>query len=149
MVSLNWLNIFPAIQTQLDWKQSEPLEVGLEASQVPLDNRVLHCHQTEQKTGWKEPDSALPSLVCPKLQAWVVPGSCRKEQNAWGAKKPSMSTRTPSTLTFVGERLEDDESSFKATVLKGPAEPLGALLEEVAEPLDAILWGLAESIEAI
>ena len=60
-----------------------------------------------------------------------------------------MSTRTPSTLTFVGERLEDDESSFKATVLKGPAEPLGALLEEVAEPLDAILWGLAESIEAI
>ena len=57
-----------------------------------------------------------------------------------GCKNPSTSTRTPSTLTLVGERLEDDESSFEA----GPAEPLGALLEGAAEPLDAILWGLAE-----
>ena len=50
----------------------------------------------------------------------------------------STSTRTPFTLTLVGERLEDDESSFEAAVFKGPAaKPLGALLEgaAVAVPL--------------
>ena len=62
-----------------------------------------------------------------------------------GCENPSTSTRTPSTLTLVGERLEDDESSFEAAVFKGPAEPLGALLEGAA---DAILWGLAEPLEA-
>ena len=56
---------------------------------------------------------------------------------------------TPSTLTLVGEHLEDDESSFEAAVFKGPAEPLGAFLEGAAEPLDAILWGLAEPLEAV
>ena len=61
----------------------------------------------------------------------------------------STSTRTTSTLTLVGERLENDESSFEAAVFKGPAEPLGALLEGAAEPLDAILWGLAEPLEAV
>ena len=45
-----------------------------------------------------------------------------------GCENPSTSARTPSTLTLVGECLEDDESSFEATVFKGPAEPLGALL---------------------
>ncbi len=76
------------------------LEAGLKASHVPLDNGVLHCfsqarwvtspsrHQTGQKTGSKEPDFALPSSVCPKLQAWVVPGACWKEWSAWGAKIP-------------------------------------------------------------
>ena len=66
-----------------------------------------------------------------------------------GCEKPSTSTRTPSTLTLVGEHLEDDESSFEAMVFKGPAEPSGALLEGAAEPLDAILWGLAEPLEAV
>ena len=66
-----------------------------------------------------------------------------------GCENPSTSTRTPSTLTLVGEHLEDDESSFEAAVFKGPAEPLGALLEGAAEPLDAILWGLAEPLEAV
>ena len=47
-----------------------------------------------------------------------------------------MSTRTPSTLTLVGERLEDDELSLEAAVFKGPAESLGALLEGAAEPLE-------------
>ena len=60
-----------------------------------------------------------------------------------------MSTRTPSTLTLVGEHLKDDESSFEVAVFKGPAEPLGALLEGAAEPLDAIFGGLAEPIEAV
>ena len=32
---------------------------------------------------------------------------------------------------------------------KGPAEPLGALLEGAAESLDAILGGLAEPLEAV
>ena len=59
-----------------------------------------------------------------------------------GCENPSTSTRIPSTLTLVGERLEDDESSFEAAVFKGPAEPLGALLEGAAEPLDAIFWGI-------
>ena len=66
-----------------------------------------------------------------------------------GCENPSTSTRTPSTLTLVGERLEDDESSFEAAVFNGPAEHLGALLEGAAEPLDAILWGLAELLEAV
>ena len=66
-----------------------------------------------------------------------------------GCKNPSMSTRTLSTLTLVGEHLEVDESSFKVAVFKGPAEPLGALLEGTVEPLDAILWGLAEPLEAV
>ena len=66
-----------------------------------------------------------------------------------GCEDPSTSTRTPSTLTLVGERLEDDESSFEAAVFKGPAEPIGALLEGDAEPLDAILWDLAEPLEAV
>ena len=64
-----------------------------------------------------------------------------------GCENPSTSTRTLSTLTLVGEHLEDDESSFEVAVFKGPAEPLGALLEGAAEPLDAILWGLAEPLE--
>ena len=66
-----------------------------------------------------------------------------------GCKNPSTSTRTPSTLTLVGQHLNDDESSFKVTVFKGPDEPLGALLEGAAEPLDAILGGLAEPLEAV
>ena len=63
-----------------------------------------------------------------------------------GCENHSTSTRTLSTLTLVGEHLEDDESSFEVAVFKGPAEPLGALLEGAAEPLDAILWGLAEPL---
>ena len=66
-----------------------------------------------------------------------------------GCENPSTSTRTPSTFTLVGERLEDDKSSFEAVVFKGPAEPLGALLEGAAEPLEAILCGLAEPLEAV
>ena len=65
-----------------------------------------------------------------------------------GCENPSTSTRTSSTLTLVGEHLEDDDSSFEAAVFKGPAEPLGALLEGAAEPY-AILGGLAEPLEAI
>ena len=101
-------------------------------------------HLTGQSIGWRELGSA-----CLELLAWVAPGTCWKEWSAWGAKTPQRPTRTPSTLTLVGEHLEDDESSFKAAVFKGPAEPLGALLEGAAEPLDAILWGLAEPIEAV
>jgi len=66
-----------------------------------------------------------------------------------GCENPSTSTRTPSTLTLVGEHLDDDESSFEVTVFKGQAEPLGALLEGAAESLDAILGGLAEPLEAV
>ena len=66
-----------------------------------------------------------------------------------GCENLSTSTRTPSTLTLVGEHLEDDESSFEAVVFMGPAEPLGAFLEGAAEPLGAILWGLAEPLEAV
>ncbi len=40
-----------------------------------------------------------------------------------GCENPSTSTRTPSTLTLVGERLEDDESSSEVAVFKGPTEP--------------------------
>ena len=66
-----------------------------------------------------------------------------------GCENPLTSTRTPSTLTLVGEHLEDDESSFKVAVFKGPAKPLGDLLEGAAEPSDANFWGLAEPLEAV
>ena len=33
-----------------------------------------------------------------------------------GCENPSTSTRTPSTLTLVGEHLEDDESAFETAV---------------------------------
>ena len=59
-----------------------------------------------------------------------------------GCENPSTSARTPSTLTLVGEQLEDDELSFEVEVFKGPAEPLGELLEGAAEPLDAIFGGV-------
>ena len=66
-----------------------------------------------------------------------------------GVDNPSTSTRTPSTLTLVGQRLEDDKSSFEVVVFRGPAEPLGVLLEGAAKPLDAILGGLADHLEAV
>ena len=59
-----------------------------------------------------------------------------------------MSARTPSILTLV-EVLNNDKSSFEVMVFKGPAEPLGVLLEGAAEPLDAIWGGLAEPLEAV
>ena len=40
-----------------------------------------------------------------------------------GCENTSTSTRTPSTLTLVGEHLEDDESSFEAAVLKDLLNP--------------------------
>ena len=89
----------------------------------------------------------LSALLC--LSETFGLGSTRgllEEVERLGCENPSTSTRTHSTLTLVGEHLEDDESSFEAAVFKGPAEPLGALLEGAAEPLDAILWGLAEPL---
>ena len=68
-----------------------------------------------------------------------------KRAERMGCENPSTSTRTPSTPTLVGERLEDDE----AAVFKGPAEPFSSLLEGATEPLDAILWVLAEPLEAV
>ena len=66
-----------------------------------------------------------------------------------GCEQNLISTRTPSTLTLVGEHLEDDASSFEVAVFKGPAEPLGALLEGAAEPFDAIFGALAEPLEVV
>ena len=51
-----------------------------------------------------------------------------------GCENPSTSTRTPSTLTLVGEHLEDDESSFEVAVFKGPAEPLVCFWREPQNP---------------
>ena len=72
-----------------------------------------------------------------------------EEAERLGYTNPSTSTRTPCTLTLVGECLEDDGSSFEAADFKGPAEPLGVHFEGAAEPLDAILWGLAKPLEAV
>ena len=58
-----------------------------------------------------------------------------------GCEKHSTSTRTPSTLTLVGERLENDESSFEAAVFKGPTEPLDTILCGLAEPLEVFFFG--------
>ena len=99
---------------------------------------------------WLERINFLSALLC--LSATFGLGGTRGllegVEHLW-CENPSTSTRTPSTLTLVGEHLEDDESSFEVTVFKGPAEPLGVLLERAAEPLDAILGGLAEPLEAV
>ena len=51
--------------------------------------------------------------------------------------------------TVVSETLTGDESSFKGTVLEGPAEPFGAALEGHAEPIVAVLGGSAEPPRAV
>ena len=66
-----------------------------------------------------------------------------------GVERLGCENPSTSTLTLLGEHLEDEESTFEVAVFKGPAEPFGALLEGTAEPLDAILWGLAEPLEAV
>ena len=81
-------------------------------------------HRTGQKNGSKEPDFALPSSACQKLEG----------VERLGCENPSTSTRTPSTLTLEGEHLKEDESSLEVAVFKGPAEPLCALLEGAADP---------------
>ena len=104
-------------------------------------SRVVYCFERTR---------LLPALLC--LSAtFGLGGTWDLLEGAehLGCENPSKSTRTPSTLTLVGEHLEDDESSFEAAVFKGPTEPFGALLEGAAEPLDAILWGLAEPLEAV
>ena len=53
-----------------------------------LQSGEMDSSSDRQKKGLKEPDFALPSSTCPKLQAWVVPGACWKEWSAWGAKTP-------------------------------------------------------------
>ena len=101
------------------WKRSAP---SLQSGGTDYESSR---HRTGQNTGWKGPDSAPPSSACLNLQAWVEPGSRRKERSAWGVQGLGPSP----TLTAVGERLDDDESSFEDAFFKGPAEPLGAVLE--------------------
>ena len=96
---------------------------------------------------WLERTTFLSALLC--LSEIFGLGGTLGLLEGVGCKKTSMSTRTPSTLTLVGEHLEDDEPSFNAAFFKGPAEPLGALLEGAAEPFDALLWGLAEPLDAV
>ena len=85
-------------------------------------------HLTGQSIGWRELGSSLPCSACLGLLAWVAPGDCWKEYENLGYENPSMSTRTPSTLTLVGEHLEDDDSPFKVAFLKVlRGEPLGNL----------------------
>ena len=113
-------------------KQSELLEVGLKASHVPLDNGVLHCFSQAR---WV----ILLCLIQPVRSyrlGWYLGPAGRSAKECLGCENPSTSTRTLSTLTLVGDHLEDDESSFEVAVFKGPAEPLGALLEGATEPLD-------------
>ena len=71
---------------------------------------------------------------------WYLGHAGRSAKECLGCENLLTSTRTLSTLTLVGDHLEDDESSFEVAIFKGPAEPLGALLGGAAEPLDAILW---------
>ena len=92
MVSWNWLKMFRAIQTQPAYTFSKTERaprswLGSLTSSTGKWSAPLF-HRTGQKTGWKEPDSALPSSVGLKLQAWVVLGACWKERSAWGAKNP-------------------------------------------------------------
>ena len=101
-------------------------------------------HLTGPSIGWRE----LGCSARLELLAWVAPRAAGRS-GAPGVRKLLDVHQNPSTLTLVGERLEDDESSFEAAIFKGPAEPLGALLEGAAQPLDAILWGLGEPLEAV
>ena len=54
-----------------------------------------------------------------------------------------MSTKTPPTLTAVGEPLDEDESSLEDAVFKGLAELLCAFFKGPAEPLGPVLEGTA------
>ena len=62
-----------------------------------------------------------------------------------GVERLGCENPSTSTLTLLGEHLEDEESTFEVAVFKGPAEPLGALLEGAAEPLDAIFVGIGRT----
>ena len=95
-------------------------------------------HQAGQKTGSKE-QILLRTSFC---SAFFSLSEATGSGGTWGllegverlgCENPSTSTRTPSTLTLVGEHLEDDESSFEVAVFKGPAEPLGVLLKGVCD----------------
>lgn len=76
------------------------------------------------------------------VEAWVPPEGAER----LGCLKLSTSTRTSSTLTPVGEPLDDDESSFEGAILEGPAKPLGPVLEGPAEPLGPVVEGPAEPL---
>jgi len=123
-------------------KQSELLEVGLEASHVPLDNGVLQSGEmgdesissSDRAENWFE-RTRFCSAFFSLSEATGLGGTWGLLEGVerLGCENPSTSTRTLSTLTLVGEHLED-ESSFEVAVFKGPAEPLGALLREPQNP---------------
>ena len=71
-------------------------------------------HLTEHSIGWRELGSS-PLFLC-LSGTFGFGGSWGLLEGAerLGCEMPSKSTTTPSTLTLVGERLEDDESSFRA-----------------------------------
>ena len=77
--------------------------------------------------------------------AWVPPDGAEH----LGYTNPLTSTRTLPTLTTAGELLDEDESSFKDAIFKGPAEPLDAFFKGPAEPLGPVLEGSAKPLEAV
>ena len=86
------------------------------------------CHQTGQKNWFER--TRFCSAFFSLSEATGLGGTWGLLEGVerLGYENPSTSTRTLSTLTLVGEHLEDDESSFEVAVFKGPAEPLSPVL---------------------
>ena len=74
---------------------------------------IPFCHLTGQSIGWRELGSSPPFLSLSGNFGLGGPWGLLEGAERLGCEKPSTSTTTPSTLTLVGERLEDDESSFR------------------------------------
>ena len=82
---------------------------------------------TGQSIGWRELISSLPCSACWRELISSLPCSATfglggtwdllEGVECLGCENPSMSTQTPSTLTLVGEHLED-ESSFRSQFLR-------------------------------
>ena len=144
MMTWNWLKMFPAIQTQPAYtvsKAERALQSWLGSLSSSIGQRSAPSFQSggindesisssDRAEYWLERTrfrSAFFSLSesTGLGGAWVPPEGAER----LGCTNPLTSTRTLPTLTAVGELLDDDESSFEDAVFKGPAEPLGAVLE--------------------
>ena len=74
-------------------------------------------HRTGQKTGSKEPDFSSAFFSLSEATGLGGTWGLLEGVERLGCENPSTSTRTLSTLTLVGEHLED-ESSFEVAVFK-------------------------------
>ena len=120
------------------WSVQSPLSGGIDDESISSSDRAEYWLE---RTRFRSAFFSL-SESAGLGGAWVPPAGAER----LGCTDTLTSTRTLPTLTAVGELLDEDESSFEYAVFKGPAEPLGPVLEGAAEPLEAVLEGSAEPL---